>query len=506
MKRTLLLTSLIYALGAFSTFEPAQLQGQEDTGTINKSPETEAASKDGKSEDDKPAIESVTAEFKPISVYESFTGTFEPTRVNEVRTDFEKWTDLKIESRVDEGEVVSVGQELLKFATESIEKAVAEAEFEAMNARFDVETARLEMKEVNQTFELDQAVAERSWKNSQEDYAYYQNTRLPEQLKDLDYSEKTAGYYLEYAKDELDQLEQMYNEDELTEESEEIVLKRARRDVESSERARDRSLLQTKRQREMEIPREKLQQKETLQRAETAFQRSMITLPIKKQKTEIALAQAEFNAANKQKHLQELQADQKKMILTAPANGLLYYGRCLRGKWVGPSGSSSRRLEPYQKIPQHAVVMTIVDIDQMMIRANLEEKELESLAPRMRGKALIPAAGNKTVPVMIKAISRIPLDDGKFDCQLTVEDLPVDGSVMPGMTCKLSFLVYENKQALVVPKDSVFTDDDGVSHYVYVLEGEVPKRREVSVGHTIGSDTEILSGLTAGDKIAKSRP
>lgn len=509
MKRSRFLASLFFQTCLLLLLLPLSLSAQDkpDSKAVEAAKQkSDEKSDEEKSDDEKPKIQTVDVETKPIIVYEAFDGVFESTRTHEVKTDFDTWTDLKIESVVDEGEVVSAGQELLKFDTESIDKAVAQAEFDAKNAQFDLETAKLEMQEVNATFDLDREVAERAWKNSQEDHSYYQNVRLPQQLDDLAYDEKSAGYFLEYTKDELDQLEQMYTEDELTEESEEIVLKRARRSVESSQRARDRSLLRVKRQREMDIPREKLQQSESLKRAETSFQRKMITLPIKKQKTEIALAQSEFAFANKQKHLKEIKSDQEKMTLTAPADGVLYYGRCVRGKWVGASGAAARRLETHKKVPQHAVAMTIVDASQMMIRANLDEAELESLTPRMRGKALIKAAGNKIMPVMIKSVSRIPLDNGKFDCQLTVENLPADGTVMPGMTCKLSFQVSENKQALVVPKDSVFSDDVNVSHYVFVMADGEPKRKEVTVGHTVGNDTEILSGLSADDKITKTKP
>ena len=83
---------------------------------------------------------------------------------------------------------------------------------------------------------------------------------------------------LEYSQDELDQLEKMYTEDELTEESEEIVLKRARRSVESAERSRDRSLLRVQRQREMDVPREKIQKEEALKRDQVSYDRSQITL------------------------------------------------------------------------------------------------------------------------------------------------------------------------------------------------------------------------------------
>ncbi len=178
-------------------------------------------------------IETVVAKIKPIVVYESFSGVFESIKTHEVKTDFENWTDLVIEAAVEEGAAVSAGDVLLKFETESIEKAIAEAEFAVRNAEFDFQNAQLAMKQADETFDLENAAAERAWENAQEDYDYYHKIQLPQRLDDLEYSEKSASYYLEYSKDELDQLEQMYNEDELTEESEALVLKRAQRDGES---------------------------------------------------------------------------------------------------------------------------------------------------------------------------------------------------------------------------------------------------------------------------------
>ena len=118
---------------------------------------------------------------------------------------------------------------------------------------------------------------------------------------------------------------------------------------------------------------------------------------------------------------------------------------------------------------------------------------------------MIKAADDAVIPVTVKTVSKIPLGDGKFDCQL-IPQLPANVQVMPGMTCKMSFLVYENNQALVVPKKSVFSDDDGISHYVFVVSGDTTRRAEVRVGRESGDDVEILDGLAAGDKIAKDKP
>jgi multidrug efflux pump subunit AcrA (membrane-fusion protein) len=487
------------------TFHSTDLPGQEKAAAENVASDDKSADKT-EEKNEKKKIATVEAEVKPVIVYESFDGVFEATQTHEVKTDFDTWTDLKIKSVAEEGSTVSAGQELLQLDTESLEKAITEAQFAVRNSEFDLENAKLTMQELEATFELDQSNAKRKWENAQEDYKYYQTVLLPQRMKDIEYSEKSAGYFLEYSKDELDQLEQMYNEDELTEESEMIVLKRAQRSVESAERSMERTMRRVKRDRETEVPREKIKREDSIKRDQIAHTRSEITLPIKKRKAEIALAQTEFSHANKLKKLYELLADQKKMTLKSPAEGVLYYGRSKRGKWVGATGSAVRRLEAEKKVAANAVVMTIVNVNELTVRASLDEAKLDTLAAKMQGKAQIKSAGKTTVPAQINSISRIPMDDGKYDCQIMVENLPTDTTVMPGMGCKLSFLVYENENAIVVPKASVFSDDGGISNYVYIVDGETSTRKEISVGHTSGTNVEVVEGLKDGDKIAKAKP
>ena len=443
---------------------------------------------------------------EPMTAFESFGGTFESTEMKEVKAEFETWSDLKIEEVVEQGAVVTSGQVLMKLDTQSIQKAIKEAEFALKSAEFDLESAKLDMKEANETFELDKALAERTRENAKQDYEYYLNTQLPDRMDDLAFSEKSAGYFLEYSKDELDQLEQMYTEDELTEESEEIVLKRARRSVESAERNKKRSLRRVERDRQTNVPREKIAREESLKRSELAFQRSMATLPVSKQKKEIALAKAEFNFQEKARKLAELKQDFANMVVKSPAAGIVYYGKCNRGKWTGGTGSPKRSLKPEKKVVANSVLMTIVDVGKVMVRADLSETQVNSLSPGMRGKAKLNTASANVIPATIKSLTRIPLDTGKYDCQVVVENIPADGKIMPGMGCKLSFSVYENQAALVAPKASVFSDDGGVTHYVYVVSGDESTRKVVTVGRVSGGNIEILDGLTDGDEIAKSKP
>lgn len=484
---------------------PGFLMAQDDAAVAPNKEDGKGKKDENESGEKEKKIESAKAEIKPIQIYESVSGRFESTVFDEIKTDFDSWSTLEIAELLPEGSAVTKGQELLRFDTEKIDKAIAEAEFAFRNAEFSLADAKLEMDEVNKTYALEQALAERQWKNAQVDFDYYNQVRAPNKIKDLEFDEKRSGYSLEYSKDELDQLEQMYTEDDLTEESEEIVLKRARRSVESSQHYLSRTLTRIKREREIEIPREQAQEEDRYKRAGLEFEKSQIKLPIRTKRAEIALAKAEFELENKKMALDKLIADRDKMILKSNTNGILYYGRCVRGKWVSAAGSANRQIEVGSKLPKDKCVLTVVDAKQLIIRADVEEKQLDGLQARMRGKALIKAAGKTVIPVVVKSISRIPIEGSKFDCEFVPEELG-NAEVMPGMTCKMSFLVYENKQAVMVPKASVFSDDGEISHYVYVVKGEDTERKEVRAGLASGDMIEIVDGLAEGDEIAKKKP
>ena len=63
---------------------------------------------------------------------------------------------------------------------------------------------------------------------AEEDRKFFVDMERPFALKAIDFSLKMAKEQLEYEEEELHQLEKMYKADDITEETEQIVLKRAR--------------------------------------------------------------------------------------------------------------------------------------------------------------------------------------------------------------------------------------------------------------------------------------
>ena len=502
-----LLMIVISAGSVYSSTHAMPLSPMQDAAVAEPAAQEEGAEakEDGAGDEKKKKTESVEAKRKPIRVFKTLDGVLESQKTTEVKTDFETWSDLKIKSVAPQGEVTE-GAVLIEFDTESIDKAITEAEFALQSARFAQKLAKLDAENAEQTFKLDNAMAELQWRIAQEDNEYYKEVQVPQREIDLAYDEKSSGYFLEYSQDELDQLTQMYTEDELTEESEAIVLKRAQRSVESAQRSRDRSLRRIERSRRYIIPRDDQNEEHDFSQARMKFEKSRVSLPIAKERALIALAKADFELKQKEKKVADLKADLAKMTLRSPANGIMFYGECERGKWKAAS-SGGRNLDVDKKVNAKVVVMTIVDSGSMMVRSSVPETGLADFSVGLSGKAKFKAAGDGIASVTIDSIERIPLEDGNYDCKISLKGMPGDANLLPGVGCKMSFLVYVNNDSMVVPKSSVFTDDEGFTHYVYVVdeEGETEKI-EVVTGKTSGDDVEILEGISVGTMIAKKKP
>ena len=432
----------------------------------------------------------------------SIDGVIESNSMHEIAVETESWSDLKISEIVDEGKTVAKGDLIVKFETDSIDKSIEEAEYNVQLGEYGVRDLEIDLEVMDQTLELDQALAERTFRQAKEDFDYFNEVERPMSERSAQNSLKSSQWSLENSQEELDQLQKMYNEDELTEESEAIVLKRAKRSVEQSEFWLERSQQSTKRTLETSLPRSAESKRDSLEREKLKFEKSKISLPMALERKKIEFEKSKYSLNKQTKALGDLKSDRKLMSLTAPNEGLVYHGRCVRGKWSSASGSGARQLKVGNSVSPKKVFLTIVDPADVFIRCDLDEAKLGMLKVDMEGKASLVAFPDKKAKVIVDSISYIPISAGKFDCTFRIEE---SASLMPGMTCKIKVRTYENADALTVPSSAVFTDDDE-SYYVYVKQGDGNTKREVTKGKSHGDKTEITEGLSEGDEILLSKP
>jgi HlyD family secretion protein len=72
-------------------------------------------------------------------------------------------------------------------------------------------------------------------------------------------------------------------------------------------------------------------------------------------------------------------------------------------------------------------------------------------------------------------------------------------SFVSGMSVDVAVQVYQNKNALVVPRNVIGRSEKGA--YVYVANGNHAQKRDVVLGRERGLDVEVVYGLKPGDQL-----
>ena len=162
------------------------------------------------------------------------------------------------------------------------------------------------------------------------------------------------------------------------------------------------------------------------------------------------------------------------------------------------------KLRPHGMLMPDEVFMTVVSVRPLLIRANVDEKDLHALRASEKGTAIPAGYPKLKLPARLTSVSTVPQGPDKFEARLAVELGRRAAAVMPGMAVNVKLTTYHKHDALTVPAGAVFTDDEGDSHYVYLAQGK--KKHTVKVGESDGKKTEILDGVHASEEILLSKP
>jgi multidrug efflux pump subunit AcrA (membrane-fusion protein) len=255
---------------------------------------------------------------------------------------------------------------------------------------------------------------------------------------------------------------------------------------------------------EVEIPRTATDRENALERGQLEFQKKSIELPRNLKKKELEYAKLKFAFEKKERDYAELIADALYMNLTAPITGTVYHGHSRRGFLKKGATTTNRLIEIGDVVAVGLPVITLVDIKNLQLRCDFDQRQRSNLKVGTKVLVSFDDRPEERIEGAIAEIGQFPLDDGKFDGLIQLPQFPT--GIVPGMSCKVKVVTYKNDQAIMVPKASVYSDDGGLSQYVYVLAGERPQKRPVVALRELGDQVEVTQGLAAGDKILKKKP
>ncbi len=433
-------------------------------------------------------------------------GIFESAEMAELAVAPKAWGQLQVVKAAEQGARVKKGEQVLWLDVEKIDEAIRAAEQAQALTDLNVRLAEENLSILEKETPLSLAAADRADKRFQEDYKHFFEVELPYSKKSADFSLKSAGFYLMYAKEELKQLQKMYEEDDLTEETEEIILKRARFAVERAELSFERSQNSYEWNTKFELPRQEENARHNAKAQELSYAKAKTLLPLQLNQKRLELAKMKRDQHLASEKLAKLKNDRASMVVKAPIDGVIYYGQCVRGHWT-TGAAVEGLLRPGGVIKPHQVVMTVVKPRPLRVRTVAPEKELHRLQPGLPAEVVPAGYPDLKLAAKLASVASVPFKEGSFDATLSLPAPKGAEALVAGMTCSIAVKAYEKKDAIAVPANLVYTDDkDPEKRYVLVLDKDGKQaRRDVKAGKKNNGQIEILAGLKAGETIVAKK-
>ena len=243
--------------------------------------------------------------------------------------------------------------------------------------------------------------------------------------------------------------------------------------------------------------REQLLKEQVVGKAEVDDARSVVDST----KARIAYSQQQIAVAESQVNLQKTNlAD---MVVRAPFSGIVVSKDAQPGEMISPvsAGGGFTRTG----------IGTIVDMSSLEIEVDVNETYINRVTPNMKVDAVLDAYQDWHIPAHV--ITTIPTADRqKATVRVRIAFDQTDPRILPDMGVKVSFLREEPAAGqaaqvaprVLVPKAAVRTADG--RKIVFVLKQDRVERRAVSVGLEQGDQVEVVSGVTAGERVVVDGP
>ncbi|HEV3237858.1 MAG TPA: HlyD family efflux transporter periplasmic adaptor subunit [Gemmataceae bacterium] len=437
-------------------------------------------------------------------------GTFEAEQLSEVALSPKAWAPpamaapLTVQKAVEHGAVVKKGDVLVQLDLEKIDQAIKDAREERKLAEVAIHQAEDELPVQEKSTPVELAATQRAKKTADEDLDKFLKVDRALAEETSRRSVEDAEHYLQSAQEELKQLQKMYRDKDLTEETEEFILKRQRHQVRMAEFHVKTARIHNEEALKLEIPRKELTLRETSSKQELAWEKARNGLPLALNQKRLALEKMRYDFAKSTERLANLEKDRETLTVRSPADGIVYYGKAVHRHWTTASTAAAKLQRGGMLMPDE-VFITIVNTRPIFVHAAVEEKDLQFLKPETKVRVTVAGYPDLKLPGQVNQISAIPQTPGNFEARVALELGDNAKAVMPGMACTVKVAAYRKNDALIVPAANVFSDDDGDSHYVY-LPGESGKHHPVKVGKTHDGKTEIVEGLNEGEEILASKP
>ena len=213
----------------------------------------------------------------------------------------------------------------------------------------------------------------------------------------------------------------------------------------------------------------------------------------------IAMSREQVVVAEREIDVYRTQLDD--MVIRAPFDGVAISKDAEEGEMISPvsAGGGFTRTG----------VSTLVDMDSLEIEVDVNESYINRVSDGQRVVANLDAYPDWDVPGAV--ITTVPAADRQRATVLVrIAFDELDPRILPDMGVNVAFLEDDPPEpragatSLLIPAGAVRGEDG--RDVLYVVRGARVERRAVRLGTTVGSQVDVISGLTAGERVVVDGP
>ena len=446
----------------------------------------------------------LSIERSPFTITTKITATVLPeNKTTSIPSAPLKWNDWVIRSIAPHGSRVAKGEPLVEFDPQSILRKIDASKRSITEKSLTLAQAEQELTHLKTTSQHKIETLKTSARIAREDFEYFTKTKRDAEERSADQSLERAKQFLANQTEELRQLKKMYEADDLTDDTEEIILIRQQNAVNSATFALEMETMRHKRTREVLLPREAVTLEISHRDAQIALEQGLQSIPrsIERKSAEVEALKADLE--QEKQNLSELQTELPLMKITAPENGSFFHGIIENGRWttleivkpLHPGGrpSMARPFATFVPAPTPLALFALTD-----------DATARSLAPELQATAVLPGREDIGTTATLASISPNPATDGKHTLVFRA-NWPKDFLPGNGTTAEIRLTSYHNPNAITIPVGALHFTEKGFVVPVKLTNGKT-ENRPVRRGRVSGNNVEILEGLEPGQVIIVPSP
>lgn len=409
--------------------------------------------------------------------------------VHEIKLAAKEFPQWQLKHANKHGDLVKKGETIAHFEEEALNEEIArqESQLALQKLNFAKQQELYKMNLNRMEVELKKAKLQQTIEN-QKNETYLKIGRVLEK-ENIEQILADAKNGLSYQKEELAQLKKMYGEDEVTDETEELVLRRQLDQVNRYEK-----MLKT---RQYEVN-EGLNSVLPLNISNAEYAQFIGDFNHKKVQAdwEVAilaenkkLEEFELNLKKMEKKLKSLIEDKEFLVITAPADGVVYFGDLQGGKWQLQADS----YEAEQVFQKGVTLFHLVENNQFKIQAKINLEQNLQLNKDTSFFVEIPGKGFQKISLQEQA--KIPVN-GAYSLTF---DLGESEIALHGIEVKIKALRKLSEETISLPISAIKTEElDPAKKFVEVSKDGKVEKRYVQTGLIVQGRVVILGGIEEG--------